>query len=490
VTSLGRLLNDVGAASTGPQTTAFFDLDGTLVSGYTAGAFYRDRMRRGAVGLGEFGRSLAVIADSKLLGGDPAKLGPIAVEGLRGRQLADLEELGERLYEERISRMLRPEIRMLLEAHQDRGHTVVIASSATHFQVDPVARELGVEHVLCSEVSVEDGKLTGRFIDGMLWDGAKAAAVRSFAREHGSELTGAYAYANGDEDISLLSSVGHPRAIAPDLLLERVARQEDWPILHLPDEQGTGARSVVGTAAAAAGINLSLGVGAVAGLIRGRRAGANLAGRFAFDVALRLAGVRLNVIGEENLWSARPAVFVFNHQSNLDPIVAGALIRRDFTSTGKKEAQRDPMAALAGYVLDAVFLDREDPERAKEQINEAVDRLRNGVSVMIAPEGTRSRTDIPGPYKHGAFHVAMAAGVPIVPIVLRNSGERMPRGSTFIHPGTLDVRVLEPILTKGWGPRDPARAAEALQRRTADLVAGVEEWEPAPPPDAKQRRVG
>jgi len=477
VTTLGRLLGEIEAAPQGPETTVFFDLDGTLVSGYTAGAFYRDRLRHGGVGLGEFGRSLAVFADSKLLGGDAGKLGPIAVEGLRGRRLDELEELGERLYEDQVKRMLRPEMRMLLEAHRDRGHTIVIASSATHFQVDPVARELGVEHVLCSEVTVRDGELTGSFEGGMLWDGRKAAAVRSFTRERGSELADSYAYANGDEDISLLSSVGHPRAVAPDRMLERVARQEGWPILHLPDEQGTGAREVVGTAAAAAGINLSLGVGALAGLVRGRRAGANLAGRFAFDVALRLSGVRLNVIGEENLWSARPAVFVFNHQSNLDPIVAGALIRRDFTSTGKKEAQRDPMAALAGYVLDAVFLDREDPERAKEQISEAVDRLRGGVSVMIAPEGTRSRTDIPGRFKHGAFWVAKEAEAPIVPIVMRNSGELMPRGSTFIHPGTLDIRVLEPIPTRGWGDEDPAKAADELQARTANLVSGFEEWD-------------
>ncbi len=354
---------------------------------------------------------------------------------------------------------------------------MVIATSATHFQVDPVARELGVEHVLCSEVAVEDGELTGAFEGGMLWDGAKASAARSFAAERGIDLSAAYAYANGDEDIALLGSVGRPRAVAPDPLLERAAEMEGWPILHLPDERGAGVRSVVGTAAAAAGINLSLAAGAVAGLVRGRRAGANLAGRFAFDVALSLAGVHLEVVGRENLWAARPAVFVFNHQSNLDPIVAGALIRRDFTSTGKKEARSDPMAALAGYVLDAVFLDRENPERAKEQMGEAVERLRDGVSVMVAPEGTRSRTALPGPFKHGAFWVAREAGVPIVPIVLRNSGELMPRGSSFIRPGTLYVRVLDPIPTESWDDRDPARAAEGLQRRMADLVSGLEQWE-------------
>ena len=118
-------------------------------------------------------------------------------------------------------------------------------------------------------------------------------------------------------------------------------------------------------------------------------------------------------------------MFVFNHQSNLDPIVASALVRRDFTATGKKEAKWDPGSALAGHVLNAVFLDREDPERAKEQLAPLVDRLRGGTSVLIAPEGTRTPTPMLGEFKHGAFHVAMQAGVPVVPIVLRNSGDLM-----------------------------------------------------------------
>ena len=306
----------------------------------------------------------------------------------------------------------------------------------------------------------------------MLWDGAKAAAARAFARRRGAALSSSYAYANGDEDIALLASVGQPRAVEPGPLLERVARREDWPILRLPGERGAGLRAIAGTVAAAGGLNLSLALGAGVGLLhRDRRVGANVASAFAFDLALALAGVRLRVSGEENLWAARPAVFVFNHQSNLDPIVAGALLRRDFTSTGKREARRDPVAALAGYVLDAIFLDRDDPERAKQQMGEAVERLRGGISVLIAPEGTRSPTSVPRPFKRGAFHVAMRAGVPIVPIVLRNTGDLMPRGSTFIRPGTADVRVLEPISTEGWTEADVASQADALHQRTAELIA-------------------
>src|SRR5262245_5442426 len=128
MTTLGQLLTEVEAAPTGPGTTAFFDLDGTLVSGYTAGAFYRDRARHGQIGAGEMARSLAVFADSTVLGGDPARLGPIAMASLEGRRLSDMEELGERLYDERISGMLRPDVRLLLEAHQAQGHTIAIAS--------------------------------------------------------------------------------------------------------------------------------------------------------------------------------------------------------------------------------------------------------------------------------------------------------------------------------------------------------------------------
>ena len=481
MTTLARLLDEVGAAPEGPEVAAFFDVDGTLVAGYTAKPFYDHRMRRGQVGVRELARSLVVFADSAVLGGNPGRLGPVAIAGLRGKTVEELDELGEALFREQIASSVRPEMRELLEAHRRRGHTIALASSATHFQVDPLARELGVEHVLCSEVSVADGRLTGTFEGGMLWGEAKAAAARAFAREHGADAGQSFAYANGDEDIALLASFGNPRPIRPDPLLRRAARQEGWPVLDLHSvDSGAGVREFAGTAAAAGGMNLSLAIGAGAGLLtQNRRTGANVASRFAFDLALGLAGVRLEVVGAENLWSARPAVFVFNHQSNLDPMVAAALIRRDFTSTGKQEAKRDPMAALAGYVLDAVFLDRDDPEHAKEQLSEAVERLRDGVSVMIAPEGTRSRGAEPGPYKHGGFHLAMQAGVPIVPLVLRDTGERMPRGSKLIRTGTVHVRVLEPIPTDGWTADDVSICAAELRDRTAALITGDEEWEAA-----------
>lgn len=468
-TSLDQLVAQIESGPAGPSVGALFDLDGTLVSGYTAGAFYRERVRRADIGPSELARSLAVVADSALLGGDPSRLGDIAVAALRGRSIDELESLGERLYRERLSATIRRDARELVRAHQRQGHTVAVASSATAFQVRPIARELGIDHVLCSEVEARDGILSGRFEGGMLWGARKARAAREFAVKHGLDLPGTYAYANGDEDVAFLSIAGHPHAVNPNPLLERVAGAEGWPVVRLRDRGTAGIRELARSAAAVLGMNGALALGLGLGVLqRDRRAGANLATSTAFDLALGLAGVRLRVTGEQNLWARRPAVFVFNHQSNLDPIVVGALVRRDFTATGKQEVRRDPAGVLASIVLDAVLLDRANPERAKAQINVLVDRLREGQSVLVAPEGTRRPTL--GEFKHGAFHIAMQSGVPVVPVVLRNTGELMGRGDKLIRSGVVDVCVLDPVGTEGWTKRNLAGNVEDVWQRVAHTL--------------------
>ena len=186
-------------------------------------------------------------------------------------------------------------------------------------------------------------------------------------------------------------------------------------------------------------------------------------------MALALAGVRLDVTGEEHLWSHRPAVFIFNHQSSIDVAVIGALVRRDLTGVAKIEASRDPRFAPIGYVTDIVYVDRSNSKQARAALQPAVERLKGGTSIAIAPEGTRSPTPRLGRFKKGAFHLAMQAQVPIVPIVIRNAGDVMWRGSFVIRPGTVDVEVLEPILD----PRlEGLGAGSACRRRARAVRAG------------------
>jgi putative phosphoserine phosphatase/1-acylglycerol-3-phosphate O-acyltransferase len=187
-------------------------------------------------------------------------------------------------------------------------------------------------------------------------------------------------------------------------------------------------------------------------------------------------------VGEQNLWSHRPAVFIFNHQSSIDLPVVASLLRRDVTGVAKKEAARDPRFALLGYLADVAYVDRGKTAQAKEALAPVVERLRDGVSIALAPEGTRSPTPRLGHFKKGAFHMAMQGGVPIVPIVIRNAGDVMWRNSPLIRPGTVDVAVLEPIPTDGWtaGQLDD-RVAEVRQL----FLDTLERW----PGEAKRPRA-
>ena len=100
----------------------------------------------------------------------------------------------------------------------------------------------------------------------------------------------------------------------------------------------------------------------------------------------------------------------------------------------------------------------------------AVDRLREGISLAIAPEGTRSYTPRLGKFKKGAFHVAMQADVPIVPIVIRNAGAVMPRNAVTIRPGTIDVVVHPPISVDGWTPDDLDERIDGVRRLFLDTL--------------------
>ncbi|SNY59406.1 HAD-IB family hydrolase [Paractinoplanes atraurantiacus] len=472
--TLSEVTDVVRTGDAGPRVGAFFDLDGTLVHGYTADSIYRDRIRRGDIGAREFARIIVAAVDGTLLGGDPPALGAIGFAALRGRTVGAVTETGERLFAERIAGTMRPEARDLVRAHLRRGHTVVVASSATRMQIAPVARDLGIAHIVCTELEEEDGVLTGRSTAGMLWGEPKAKAVRAFALAHDIDLERSYAYANGPEDIAFLSSVGHPYALNPHPDLCRAAGELGWPVLTLREPRTPDLRAFLGTVGGLIGVNAGLATGVTIGWLTGdRRLGLNAGVGLAADLALALTGVRLNVVGEENLDRARPAVFIANHQSTLDVPVLAALLRHDFTAVAKQEARLDPRMAVIGAVLDPVWIDRSDLAKAKQSLDGVAERLRAGVSILILPEGTRMPTPTLGRFKKGAFHIARQAGVPIVPIVLRNTGELAWRRSLLVNPGTVDVAVLDPIPTDGWTADDlDDRIAEVRQQ----VAATLEDW--------------
>lgn len=473
MTSVDEVIARVAAGPDGPRVGAFFDLDGTLVQGYTAGTFYGDRLRRGEIGVPEFARTLVTVLDGSL-GGDPSRMGDVSIEGLRGRNADELVELGERLFVQKIAGTIRPQARQLVKAHLRKGHTVAIASAATRFQIAPVARDLGIEHILCTEAEEEDGILTGKLASKMLWGEPKAAAVRKFARSKRVTLRDSHAYANGAEDVPFLASTGNPHPVNPHPLLADAAASQGWPVLVLREPKSPGLGALVRTAAGLTGFNIGMGLGAALGLVRSdRRMGVNAGIPLACDSALALSGVRLKVTGEQNLWRARPAVFVGNHQSSLDPLIMGSLLRKDITGVAKAEARYDPRAVIMGMLLDPAFINRSDPAQSKAELDRLGERIRSGTSIVIFPEGTRTPTPRLQRFKKGAFHIAMQAKVPMVPVVIRNAGELMWRRSKIINPGTVEVCVLDPIPTDDWRVDDLDRITADVRRRFAETL---EKW--------------
>jgi putative phosphoserine phosphatase/1-acylglycerol-3-phosphate O-acyltransferase len=348
----------------------------------------------------------------------------------------------------------------------------VIASSALTFQVEAAARDLGIDNILCTRMESRDGVLTG-FVDGpILWGDAKAEAVRDFAAERGIDLTRSFAYGNGAEDLAYLATVGNPRPLNPSDGLASAAEERGWSTARLSRPQHLTPELVVRSLAAYGGVAAGLVAGIGLGLVnRDRRTAVEITASVGSELALAAAGITMDVTGAENLWAARPAVFIFNHQSQLDVIVMASLLRTDFTGVAKKELKTDPMFAPLGWLADVAFVDRANTEEAKKALAPAVDALREGRSLAMAPEGTRSATPRLGPFKKGAFHVAMQAGVPIVPVVIRNAGELMPSHGVLISSGTLDVAVLPPVQTKNWQRDDIDHEVERVRGMYLETLA-------------------
>jgi putative phosphoserine phosphatase/1-acylglycerol-3-phosphate O-acyltransferase len=440
-------------APAGSKTAAFFDFDGTLIDGYSAVALLKDRARRGELGVTEASHLVRTGLDMRAGRTDFERFMRVGCQAFRGHDADTLAAVGERLMSETLGGLLYPEMLEIVAAHQSRGHRLVIASSALPFQVEAIARELGFDDVLCTRLEVIGGRYTGRVEGSTLWGPGKATAVRDFARRNRIALGRSFGYANGAEDIEFLQAVGRPHAINPAPELAEAAAEGGWPASRFEGRGRAGVDSVVRTVAAYGGMAAAFGAGLGLGLVkRSRRDAVNFTASVGSDVALGLAGVRLHVTGAENLDAARPAVFIFNHQSILDGLIVMSLVRRDLTGVAKQEVASQPGIGQFARLAHMAFVDRSDRGKAIAALAPVVQRLREGYSIVISPEGTRSPTPAMGPFKKGAFHMAMQGGVPIVPIVIRNAGELLWRGSKVMRAGVVDVHVHEPIPVTGWAP--------------------------------------
>ena len=176
-------VDEIAAGPVGAHVGAFFDLDGTLVEGFTAAVHLGHRIRHRQARFGELTGTVEAALRYRFGRMKFAHLLERAGGYLRGESLAELEELGESLFTRHIEPRVYEDMRRIVAAHQEAGHTLALSSSAMTMHAAPIARALGIPHLICNHFEVdEDGRLTGAIVRPIVWGRRKAEAVRSSAR--------------------------------------------------------------------------------------------------------------------------------------------------------------------------------------------------------------------------------------------------------------------------------------------------------------------
>ncbi len=437
----------------GSHIGVFFDLDRTIVKGFSAWNLVKNRILSGKTTSQEilyrfFGIIDYLDHDKNIT--DFIITSARCIEGIQEKEFIELGNICARDIE------IYDESRELISAHMSMGHTVSIVSGASQYQVIPIAERLNIKIIECTELKVVNGRFTGE-LDYCCYGSNKVTVGKRLAKKYNLDLSKSYFYTDSIDDLPLLEIVGNPRPVNPDLKLITISSEKGWDIKNFKDDNFSEIKNV--------GRTYMTYVASIPNILKGYYEGgiykafASLA-----DTVTSLGGVILNVKGKENLWKVRPAVFIANHQSSMDMIVAIKLMEKNVTAVVKKEIRNYPIVGQLLEMVDAIFVDTENRnENIKEKLAPAVDGLKRGISLVIFPEGTRSFDYTLSPFKKGAFHIAMQANVPIIPIIINNSHDIMPRGTYTINPGIINIKVLEPILTNDWNLENMENKIESVR---------------------------
>jgi 1-acyl-sn-glycerol-3-phosphate acyltransferase len=190
-------------------------------------------------------------------------------------------------------------------------------------------------------------------------------------------------------------------------------------------------------------------------------------------VMLAIMGVRLDIDPETQaeLSTRRARVLTFNHTSTLDLMLGAAITPEGTITIVKREMLYIPFIGQCMLLLDIVMINRRDRQSATSKLRAVGERIRNGRhTVMIAPEGTRSPDGKLQKFKMGAFHLAVEAQVPIVPLVWHDCATLYPRGAWHSQPGVVRVRKLPEVSTAGLTGDDVHGLAERLHAAYAAVV--------------------
>ncbi len=202
-----------------------------------------------------------------------------------------------------------------------------------------------------------------------------------------------------------------------------------------------------------------------------RAANLQIAARWARILA-RMTLVRVEVQGLEEIMPGRSYVVVANHQSQFDiPLIYG-YCGLDLRWVMKAELRKLPFVSAGCRAIGHIFVDRSDPEQARQAINDAVARLQDSTGLLFFPEGTRSRTGRLLPFKKGAFRVAVDQQLDILPMTVIGTRDVLPADSLRLRPGSVRLRIHPPVSTQGCDVKDLERIRADVTKTIASALPG------------------
>jgi putative phosphoserine phosphatase/1-acylglycerol-3-phosphate O-acyltransferase len=431
---------------------AFFDLDRTLLAGASGPAFSKALRDSGVLsapnipGEGVLFKVFDVIGETI-----PAMLlTRQAARAAKGWDQSRVQASAKEAAVELADQVL-PYARLLIEQHRDEGRPVVMATTTPVDLVTPLAELLELDDVIATRYGLNvdgtyDGSIDGEFV----WGPGKLAAVRAWSEAHGIRLRDSYAYSDSFYDVPLLSAVGHPTAVNPDLRLAGVAAVRRWPVLHL---------------------DVPPGVPKLAGLEPQQVLQA-----FARPELFPFA--RFRIEGVEHIPSRGGGLICGNHRSYFDPLVMGMTLSkkgRPVRFLGKKEVFDAPVVGPIAKAMGGIRVDR--GTGSDEPLEAAAQALAAGQLVALMPQGTIPRgpaffdPELKG--RWGAARLAAQTRVPVVPVGLWGTEKVWPRSSkvpdvlNITDPPEIRVQVGPPVEL---GYEDPDADTKAIMAAIVELL--------------------
>ncbi len=212
------------------RSAAFFDMDRTLLKCNSGTLWIKFLRRRGELGWWKMLRAMSWIGRYQLAILDMEAVTALVIADMAGDAEQEMIEKCLAFTQTEVLPQVAPKALAAVASHHERGHLVAILTSSTPYVTEPLARHLGIEHVICTRLGIRDGKFDGTFLRPGCFGAGKVHWAEQFARAHDIDLARSFFYTDSYTDLPMLERVGARHVVNPDTRLRRHALQRGWPI--------------------------------------------------------------------------------------------------------------------------------------------------------------------------------------------------------------------------------------------------------------------